>query len=404
MKVSSYRFADAKWQPELPGPVAATGTPFAGAPRRHLVLCFGAFRTVQEAGGLELLRQHFPHAYLVGCSTAGEIAGKRVRNRGVTLVSLEFDATDLACEILPLHGENTGETESRSLITSLYEKASEDRPLRHIILLSDAQHVSGAGLVSGIEAALSSQPSRVTITGGLAGDNGRFGRSDVWCDAPPPAAQMCAIGFYGHQLQVGIGLEGGWMALGASRKVTRASGNTLYELDDRQALDIYRDYLGEYFSGLPKTGLLFPLLVTPVDGAPVIRALVAVDNEKASMTYAGDIAEGSKARLMTAGLEGLVGAAGIAADTALASAMIPKDFAGDSFALAVSCYARRAALGQRTDEELEAIGAGLPDRCTVAGFYSYGEIGRDPRHDLDRAGTGLHNQTMAITLLAEKDL
>ena len=41
--------------------------------------------------------------------------------------------------------------------------------------------------------------------------------------------------------------------------VTRSRGNVLYELDGQPALPLYKRYLCDQASGLPATGLLFPL-------------------------------------------------------------------------------------------------------------------------------------------------
>jgi hypothetical protein len=67
------------------------------------------------------------------------------------------------------------------------------------------------------------------------------------------------------------------------------------------------------------------------------------------------------------------------------------------FSLLISCNGRRSVLGPQLDEEIEAVGAALGDRCYLAGFYSYGEIA--PVRLGCRAQ--LLNQTMTVTSLAE---
>ena len=53
-------------------------------------------------------------------------------------------------------------------------------------------------------------------------------------------------------------------------------------------------------------------------------------------------------------------------------------------------------LGERTEDEIEAIRSALPDDSHQVGFYSYGEL--SPYTD----GTcDLHNQTMTLTVIAE---
>jgi hypothetical protein len=54
-------------------------------------------------------------------------------------------------------------------------------------------------------------------------------------------------------------------------------------------------------------------------------------------------------------------------------------------------------LGMHTEEELDAAAEGLPEDCKSVGFYSYGEI----CPSAGRPGSQLHNQTLAVTMLAE---
>ena len=68
--------------------------------------------------------------------------------------------------------------------------------------------------------------------------------------------------------------------------------------------------------------------------------------------------------------------------------------ASSSLALAVSCVGRRLVLGERVEEELEAVRAVL-GAVPLVGFYSNGEVS---------PGAGfseLHNQTMTLAVLSE---
>jgi hypothetical protein len=70
---------------------------------------------------------------------------------------------------------------------------------------------------------------------------------------------------------------------------------------------------------------------------------------------------------------------------------------GDSLALLISCVGRRLMMGQRAEEEVEAIREKLWAATAQFGFYSYGEIA-----PYSHSGAcGLHNQTMTVTMLAE---
>ena len=65
--------------------------------------------------------------------------------------------------------------------------------------------------------------------------------------------------------------------------------------------------------------------------------------------------------------------------------------------LAVSCVGRRLILGQRVEEEIEALMERLPPQARLLGFYSYGELS-----PLASGYCDLHNQTMTVTLWWER--
>jgi hypothetical protein len=133
----------------------------------------------------------------------------------------------------------------------------------------------------------------------LAGDGDRFQETLVLWNGQTDPHSILAVGFYGNRLRVGSGSFGGWEAFGPFRRVTRSSGNRLYELDGRSALSLYQAYLGEQASELPAAGLLFPLSVmTTAKENPVVRTLLAIDEADQSMTFAGDVPEGCSARVM----------------------------------------------------------------------------------------------------------
>ena len=111
------------------------------------------------------------------------------------------------------------------------------------------------------------------------------------------------------------------------------------------------------------------------------------------MTFAGNVPEGSYARLMRGNFDKLIDAASEAAEACLA---VPHEIKPE-LALLVSCVGRKIVLDQRVDEEIERVRGALGADTVLTGFYSYGEIsplGMTP-------GCELHNQTMTITTFRE---
>ena len=118
-------------------------------------------------------------------------------------------------------------------------------------------------------------PASVVVTGGLAGDGDRFQSTWVIADREPRGGWFAAVGLYGDRVHVGHGSKGGWDAFGAERVVTKSKGNVLFEIDNRPALTLYKEYLGERAAGLPGTALLFPLALraTRGDAKSLVRTI-----------------------------------------------------------------------------------------------------------------------------------
>ena len=177
------------------------------------------------------------------------------------------------------------------------------------------------------------------------------------------------------------------------KRVTNSSSNILLELEDQNALDLYKKYLGEESKNLPGSALLFPLSVT-IPGAtiPVVRTILSINEEDKSMTFAGDIPVGSEVRFMKANFDKIINAASNAADQTKISNNKEPDFS-----LLISCVGRKLILGSRIDEEIKSVYKSFQGNTIMAGFYSYGEISPV----VAGGKCQLHNQTMTITSFYE---
>jgi hypothetical protein len=351
-----------------------------------LVLAFGASGFATHAAPLAELDAAFPRSVLVGCSTSGEIANAQLGDAGISVAVARFEHTRLRRALTSIDSAADSFDAGTRLAVQLAEPG-----LRAVFVLSDGLGVNGTPLVDGLARCLGPE---ITITGGLAGDGSRFERTWVLDRARPEPGRICAVGFYGDRLRVGHGCDGGWSDFGPERLVTRAEGNVLYELDGKPVLDLYRDYLGDLAAGLPGTALLFPLSVRRCGAADtVVRTILGIDESAKSLTFAGDVPQGSIARLMRAKTDALIGSAGVAAQRAL------RPLAADRGALvvSVSCVGRRLVLGERTEEEIESVLDAAPPGSSHVGFYSYGEISPP----VPGGASELHNQTMTVTAFCE---
>ena len=355
-----------------------------------LVMVFASPDYLDQPEALWELFNAYPQASIVGCSTAGEIIGPLVNDTSLSVAVLQFERSKLEV----VSAEIADADQSFAVGADLARQLSS-RQLSAVFVLSDGLHVNGSELVKGLNSAL---PAGVIVTGGLAGDGDRFERTWVIRERRPQSGAVTAVGFYGRRLRVTHGSRGGWDSFGPERRVTRSVGNVLYELDGKPALDLYKDYLGERASGLPATGLLFPLSIREdtKDARQLVRTILAVDEERQSLTFAGDIPQDCLAQLMRANIDRLVNGACAAAE----QAKWKTGGGDDTLAIAISCVGRRLVLGERIEEETEITLDHLPPGTRQIGFYSYGEI--SPQASPHAGGQcELHNQTMTLTTFAE---
>lgn len=350
----------------------------------NIVFLFGDTDCIKDEERFTELSKLFPNAKIVGCSSSGNIFNCQVTKFQLVATAVAFESASVEISTINFNDNDNIEKLSEDLINNLPKEN-----LKHIFLLSDGLLINGSQLTRGINKVNKNIP----VTGGMAGDGARFSETYVIANAIPAQRTIVAIGFYGDSLSIQSGCFAGWSEFGTQRTITKSVGNVLYEIDGQPALDLYKKYLGAYAADLPNSGLRFPLNIKEDDNSPeVIRALLGINEEEKSITFAGDVPVGFKARLMKPDIEELINGAGKAAE------VINKVNNKTALGLIVSCVGRKIVMNQLIDDELEIIQDILGDNVNLTGFYSYGEIA--PFQD-DLLTCKLHNQTMTLTTIYE---
>lgn len=353
----------------------------------QLVLCFGGKKNLQQENIYELTRQRFAGAEIIMCSTAGEIYQDAVQENTLIAAALYFSKTSIHTAAVNIADYSNSYEAALELTSKLPSKE-----LRYLMVFSDGRLVNGSELVKGLKIATG---PNVLVTGGLAGDDANFESTLTGLNEQPLAGRIIAAGFYGNAITITHGSQGGWDIFGLEKMITRSERNVLFEIENQNALELYKKYLGPEATNLPASALSFPLYVTMQDSErPVVRTILSIDAENQSMTFAGDVPEGSKIRFMKANFERLTDAAAIAA----AQSLIYQK-RNPAFAMLVSCVGRKLILGNNIVEEVKAVNQTFSKQTTLAGFYSYGEI--SPFNDGNDCQ--LHNQTMTITAFFESE-
>jgi hypothetical protein len=351
----------------------------------NLVLAFGQRTLLNEVKPYATLKEIYPNAQIVICSSSGQISDEVIIEQHIVCTAISFDKTAIKTVAIDFLLNDSIVDLGTKVKESLF---SED--LNSIMVLSEGTLVNGTELITQL---IKQTQNAIPIFGGLAGDEFSFESTIVGLNADASPGKIVAIGFYGEHIRFNFASEGGWGDFGPEREVTQSDKNVLYKIGDRYALDLYKEYLGKYADELPGSSLYFPLSMKEnPDSAAVVRTILAIDEENKSMTFAGNIPEGSYVRLMKGNIDKLIDAASTAAYKIRRDS--PKQ---PLLAILISCVGRRIVLDDRVEEELEVVKEIFGKETVLSGFYSYGEIAPT----IKNLACELHNQTMTITTMYE---
>ena len=365
----------------------SSASPLAAA---NLVMVFGSVKRFNEGKLQSTLKARYPVAQIVGCTTSGEIGPSGVNDDSIQITAIQWQKVMQRVA----QAKIAGMQDSFDTGVGLAKQLKADS-LRTVILISDGLNTNGSELLKGFQAILGEIP----IIGGLAGDGGTFTKTLQLFNDTISSNMAIAIGLYGDALITSSGALGGWKPYGPPRSVTKSEKNVVYELDGKPALPLYRMYIGEAFArGLPGTGLRFPLAVIEEGKRDVekIRTLGGFSTADNSLTFFGNVEEGSTVRLCQTNHGRLVEGAGAAANLVL-DGLNQNKTNQTGLALCVSCVGRKGVMAEQVGDEVKLVRQILGPQTTVTGFYSYGELAPRPNTN----DSVLHNQTMTIGYLSE---
>ena len=356
--------------------------------KEPLVLVFGNRFMLQEKNIFNEVRDIFKDGHIVFGSTSGDITSESVSDDSIIITAIEFEKSNFLIKTANVLNSNV-QIDSFKTGKELIEQLPKEN-LKYAFVVADGSYTNGSQLTKGMNAATK---DRLLITGALCGDATRFETTLSSYNENPKEGKIVAIGFYGETLEVTFASNGGWISFGPERVVTKSTGNILFELDGKPALDLYKTYLGEKSKELPGAALRYPLKVKSSEGnKSIARSILNINEEKKSMILAGDILEGSKVQLIMTNVDNIVNAAEIGAVNALE---LRKN--NPQLAILISSIGRKLVLDQRVEEEVEEVIQVIGEETRICGFYSYGEIAPFD----GEMNCQLHNQAMAITLISE---
>ena len=358
-----------------------------GGTPADLVIAYGSVRYDLPAA-LAAIRDVTGGAPLVGASSSGHLHGGSLMapGDGIAVLALagggyRFGVAHAAHATADAFG--AGQDIARA---ARRDGGSKAPPYEALLVLSDGLSVDQLALLNGIHAVLG---FAVPIIGGAAGDDRQLNRTYVfWNDTVLTGA---AVGVWiGSTRPLSIVFGQGWQPTGMPVMVTSVDGPIVREIGGRDALTVYHENfrhanpddqvattrLGGYHSA-HAFGLIQP------DGSFVIKG--AYVDDLGNLRTFSPLPQYAAIQVVSSGPDDLLEVGEATVKSALADA-------DAGVVLVFDCVARLDILGERGDEEAEALQRGAGDVPTF-GFYTYGEFARTS------SASGYHNATIAAMAL-----
>jgi len=184
-------------------------------------------------------RKLLPDAAIVGASCSGVVGREGVSEsmKDVAIMAISGASHLAVSHIDDIHGGNAFER-SAELARALRSQLPD---LSFVYLMAPGIDISNDLCIAGIESVLG---PHVTICGATSSDNMRGLKNfQVVGDTVYEHAAFL-IGFADPTVQVSTAATHGFLAVGEPMVVTRATGNRIYELDGRDAWEVYTERLG----------------------------------------------------------------------------------------------------------------------------------------------------------------
>ncbi len=322
---------------------------------------------------LNCIKTLLPQACIMGSTTDGEIFETEVMVHSFVLSLTTFESTTLAIELFSAEHDSF---QAGQMIA----KEGVKLGAKVAIIVADGIVTNGDFLMDGVN---SIAPSLV-VAGGLAGDNGRYEESFIFCDTQIKSKAIVVGYLISNTLEVYHTKSFNWAPMGPKFKVTRADKNCIYTVDNISVLELYRKYLGSALAQkLPQGGIEFPFVFYK-EGHLIGRAPIRLNGD-GSVVFAGNISEGEIIQFGFGDIDAILAdAREIIADLA--------EF-GPEKVMVFSCMTRKNFLGEDANNEFE----GLSSIAPTTGFFTYGEF----FHDSDHKCNFLLNETMTVLGLKE---
>jgi hypothetical protein len=326
---------------------------------------------------------------IFGATTSGEFISSEIGEGSIAIMLLDMNPASFKVLFF-----ETGDSSVFEISKQLGAEGKNIFSKPAFIIASGWLHTDGEQIVKGIEQGYGSND--VTVFGGMAGDDLALREPVVFSYGKHSVTGLVAIIIDEDKIDIKGIATCGWKPIGTTKTVTRSSGNIVYTIDDKPALDLVIKYLGLDIDGGSNTdvvtniGAYYPLQLERENAPPVMRTAMLGNKEDRSLICAGNVPQGSKIRFSLPPDFDVI-------DTVVAECTDLKNEKQDEADAMImfSCISRYLSFGVMTSEEIERV-MKVWDAPFI-GFFSYGEFGKSKRGKHE-----FHNNTCCVVVLKEK--
>ncbi|WP_034261728.1 FIST signal transduction protein [Altibacter lentus] len=212
--------------------------------------------------------------------------------------------------------------------------------------------------------------------GGMAGDDWKLNGTYVFTEKEETDRGIVALVLNGDAIEIkGMAITG-WKPMGISRTVTKSKGNLLHEIDGIPAVEMYLKYLGRTdledkigYDVLKELSFEYPFIVERENNETILKSPMKINQDENALFMDIEMPVGTKFWFTKPPELDIV-------EEVLDKVNLLKgnpDEQADAL-LVFSCAGRQPVLGPLVNEENDGLAKVW--KTPMAGFFTYGEIGR----------------------------
>jgi hypothetical protein len=329
---------------------------------------------------------------IFGATTSGEFTSSEIEQGSIVIMLLDMPTAGFKLEFL-----ETKDRYAYDIAKQLGEKGKRTfTNAAFIILTGWSKEMDGEEVIRGIEAGFG---DGTTIFGGMAADDLALIAPKAFTNGKSSITGLAGLIIDRNKIDIAGVATCGWKAIGTTKVITKSTGNIVYTIDDKPALDQVMKYLGISLDDQRLNNNVFnldlftsyPLQLERENSPAVMRTAMLGNTEDRSLVCAGNIPQGSKIRFsLPPDFDAI--------DSVIEECTEVKDehIQEADAVIMFSCISRHKTFGELTKDEIERVSRVW--NAPFIGFFTYGEYGKSKGGQNE-----FHNNTCCVVALKEKN-